>query len=77
MKPDDEIGLEEAASLLNVSASHLSTLLDEGAIPSRGAGPHRQVLRPDLLAYREEWHAKRHAALAELQALSQELDMGY
>ena len=77
MNTEEELDLDEAASLLNVSSSHLSKLLDEGVLPSRGEGPQRQVLRSDLLAYREEWHAKRHAALNELQELSQELEMGY
>lgn len=77
MEIDPELTTQEAADVLNVSLPHLVGLLDGGTLPHIVAGDERRIRRSDLLAFKRELEEKRHAALDELAALSQELDMGY
>ncbi|MBK8462581.1 MAG: helix-turn-helix domain-containing protein [Nigerium sp.] len=62
----------EAAKVLGVSRPHLTELLKIGAIEHRMVGSHRRVPAAALLAFKQE-RDRRHAALDDLMALSDEL----
>jgi excisionase family DNA binding protein len=77
LSDEEEISPKEAAGLLGVSRPFASRLFDEGKIPSRRVGTHRRAFVRDVLAYRTRQHTSRLAALDELAAESQRLNLGY
>jgi excisionase family DNA binding protein len=57
---------QEAADFLGVSRPTLVKLLEDGKIPYDQPGRHRRLLFTDLLAYQQQQHASRRAALDQM-----------
>ncbi|MGI4788582.1 MAG: excisionase family DNA-binding protein [Janthinobacterium lividum] len=74
---EPDLTTSQAARFLNVSRPYFSRLLGEGKLPFHLVGTHKRVRLRDLSAYRERQDEDSSAALAELQAQAQELNMGY
>ncbi|ODP99229.1 DNA-binding protein [Salinivibrio kushneri] len=72
-----ELTTQEGADMLNMSRPTFIKLLDANEIPYSRTGNRRKVAYADLMAYKNRLEEKRLAALAELSALDQEMDMGY
>ncbi|WP_304308348.1 helix-turn-helix domain-containing protein [Pseudacidovorax intermedius] len=72
-----ELTTQEAADMLNVSRPHLVKLLESGTLPFHKAGKHRRVRFADLMAYKSAQERTSAAAMEELAAQAQALQMGY
>lgn len=72
-----ELTTQEAADFLNISRPFLIGLLGEGKIPFRKVGTHRRVKFLDLREFKARNEAASKAAMEELAAQAQELNMGY
>ena len=77
LSDEEEISPREAAELLGVSRPFASRLFDQGQISSRRVGTHRRAFVRDVIAYQERQVAARLAALDELAAEGQRLNLGY
>ena len=70
-----ELTTQEAAEMLNISRPSLIQLLDEGKIDYRRVGTHRRVRFEGLMKYKRGAEAARKAALDELAAYDQEIEI--
>ena len=70
-----ELSTQEAADLLNVSRSTLIQMLERGLIPFRKVGTRRLIPSEKALECKRKLEADRRAALAELVAYDQEIDL--
>lgn len=70
-----ELTTQEAADLLNVSRPFLVGILESGQLPHHKVGTHRRVRFADLMIYKRRRDAESEAALHELSALSQDMQL--
>jgi excisionase family DNA binding protein len=70
-----ELSTQEAADLLNVSRPTLIQMLERGSIPFRKEGTRRRIPFEKALECKQKLDADRRAALAELVAYDQEIDL--
>ena len=66
-----DLTIEEAANLLNVSNSYLIKLLEQGQILSTNVGSDRRIKREDLLIYKEKKYRERGQILNNLVAMTE------
>jgi excisionase family DNA binding protein len=70
-----ELTTYEAADLLNVSRGYVLKLLNEKKLGYKMVGTHRRIRLEELLAYKDKMRAESEAAMDELAAVSQELEL--
>ncbi|MFM7877409.1 MAG: excisionase family DNA-binding protein [Microcystis panniformis] len=66
-----DLTIEEAANLLNVSNSYLIKLLEQGQILSTNVGSDRRIKREDLLIYKERRYREKEQILNNLVAMTE------
>jgi len=73
----DTLTSAEAARLLNVSRTHLNTLVSAGklGLVDRTEGGHRRISRSAVLAYRTRSRRQQEQAMADMAAASDDLGM--
>jgi len=67
----------EAADYLNVSRPYVITLLEQGKIPFHKVGSHRRIRLEDVADYKKLQVATSYAAMEELQAQAEDLNMEF
>jgi len=74
---DSEMTTSEAAEFLNVSRPYVIGLLEQGKIPFHKVGSHRRIRLEDVAEYKKRQLATSYAAMAELQAQAEDLNLEY
>jgi excisionase family DNA binding protein len=72
---EQNLTVEEAAILLNVSQPFMTKLLSEGAIKYVMVGSERQICLADLMTYKKQRTIKRREIIRELAQFSQEEEL--
>jgi excisionase family DNA binding protein len=74
---DSEMTTSEAADYLNVSRPYVIGLLEQGKIPFHKVGSHRRIRIEDVAEYKRRQMATSYAAMEELQAQAEDLNMEF
>ncbi|MEG5062357.1 excisionase family DNA-binding protein [Microcoleus sp. B3-A4] len=72
---EQDMTVEEAASLLYVSQEFVVKLLDNGKIPYGKLGNQRRISWAGVIAYKQQRTVKRREILKELAQFSQEEEL--
>ncbi len=72
---EQDMTVEETASLLNVSPEFVVKLLDDGEIPYGKVGNQRRISLASAIAYKQQRTIKRREILNELAQFSQEEEL--
>ncbi|WP_377477557.1 MAG: excisionase family DNA-binding protein [Microcoleus anatoxicus] len=72
---EQDMTVEETASLLNVSPEFVVKLLDDGEIPYGKVGNQRRISLASAIAYKQQLTIKRREILKELAQFSQEEEL--
>lgn len=73
----NELTIQQAAELLNVSCPHMAELLEQGAIQCNGEGELLRIDHTDLLSHQQRQRMTSEQAMSELMEQAQDLKMGY